>query len=159
MTERYRLTRLYISSDYVPLYHLASLPPLDCLFLLPNAALHFPLTYTTVFTSSHSEPVSALDSLVIPQSPKALVKEAWMHSIRGFLDTRKRPADLTDAEFQSFVNLVTKFFLLHGALWRHEPHGRHQQVAPEGRHYGLIREAHDDLGHKGVFTVLTHFLL
>ena len=150
---------VYISSDYVPLYHLASLPPSDCPFLLPNTAPHFPLTYMTVFTSSHSEPVSAPDSLVIPQSPKALVKEAWMCSICGFLDTRQCPTDLTDAEFQSFINSATKFFLLHGVLWRREPHGRHQQIAPEGRRYGLIREAHDDLGHKGVFTVRTCLLL
>ena len=40
-----------------------------------------------------------------------------MRSIRGFLDTKEHPADLTDAEFQSFVNSATKFFLLHGALW------------------------------------------
>ena len=114
---------VYISSDYVPLYHLASLPLSDCPFLLPNTAPHFPLTYATVFTSSHSEPVSAPDSPVIPWSPKALVKEARMCSICGFLDTRERPADLTDAEFQSFVNSATKFFLLHGTLWRREPHG------------------------------------
>ena len=150
---------VYISLDYVPLYHLTSLPPSDCPFLLPNTAPHFPLTYATVFTSSHSEPVSAPDSLVIPRSPKALVKEAQMRSIRGFLDTKERPGDLTDTEFQSFVNSATKFFLLHGALWRHELHGQHQQVAPEGRRYGLIREAHDDLGHKGVFTVRTRLLL
>ena len=34
---------VYISLDYVPLYHLASLPPSDCPFLLLNAAPHFPL--------------------------------------------------------------------------------------------------------------------
>ena len=148
-----------ISSDYVPLYHLASLPPSDCPFFLPNTVPHFPLTYATVFSLSHSEPVPTPDSPVIPQSPKALVKEARMCSIHGFLDARERPADLTDAEFQSFVNSAMKFFLLHGALWQREPHGRHQQVAPEGRCYGLIREAHDDLGHKGVFTVRTRLLL
>ena len=76
-----------------------------------------------------------------------------MCSIHGFLDTRECPADLTDEEFQSFVNLTTKFFLLHGTLWRCKLHGQHQQVAPEGRHYRLIRETYDDLGHKGVFTV------
>ena len=108
---------VYISLDYIPLYHLASLPPSDCPFLLPNAAPHFPLTYATVFTSSYSEPVSTLDSSVIPQSPKALVKEAQMHSIHGFLDTRESPTDLTDAEFQSFVNSAMKFFFLHDALW------------------------------------------
>jgi hypothetical protein len=114
---------VYISSDYVSSYHLASLPPLDCPFSLPNAAPHFPLSYVTAFASSHSEQVSILNSPIIPRSPKALVKEARICSICGFLDTRECPADLTDTEFQSFVNSVTKFFLLHSMLWRREPHG------------------------------------
>ena len=108
---------VYISSDYVSLYHLASLPPSDCPFFLLNAALHFPLTYTTIFTSFHSEPVSILDSPVFPRSPKVLVQEAQMCSICGFLDTRECPTDLTNVEFQSFLNSARKFFLLHGALW------------------------------------------
>ena len=79
--------------------------------------------------------------------------------IQGFLDTRLRPADLSDAEFQSFVNSAIKFFVLHDSLWHHEPHGRHQLVVLEHRRYGLIKEAHDDLRHKGVFTVRTRLLL
>ena len=52
-----------------------------------------------------------------------------------------------------------KFFLLHGSLWHREPHGCHQLVVPEHHHFRLIKEAHDDLGHKGVFTVRTRLLL
>ena len=32
-------------------------------------------------------------------------------------------------------------------------------VVPEHQRFGLIKEAHDDLGHKGVFTVQTQLLL
>ena len=52
-----------------------------------------------------------------------------------------------------------KFFLLHGSLWCREPHSRHQLVVPEHRHFGLLKEAHDNLRHKGVFTVWTWLLL
>ena len=52
-----------------------------------------------------------------------------------------------------------KFFLLHGSLWCRELHGRHQLVVPKHRHFRLIKEAHNDLGHKGVFTVQTWLLL
>ena len=52
-----------------------------------------------------------------------------------------------------------KFFLLHSSLWRREPHSRHQLVVPEHQRFGLIEEAHDDPGHKGVFTVRTQLLL
>ena len=52
-----------------------------------------------------------------------------------------------------------KFFLLHGSVWRREPHSCHQLVIPEHRHFRLIKEAHNDLGYKGVFTVQTRLLL
>ena len=52
-----------------------------------------------------------------------------------------------------------KFFLLHDSLWRREPHGHHQLVVREHQRFGLIKEAHDDLGYKGVFTVRTRLLL
>ena len=52
-----------------------------------------------------------------------------------------------------------KFFLLHGSLWHQELHGCHQLVVPKHWCFGLIKEAHNDLGHKGVFTVQTRLLL
>jgi hypothetical protein len=49
--------------------------------------------------------------------------------------------------------------ILNGSLWHREPHGKHQLVVPESRWFRLIKEAHDDFGHKGVFTVWTRLLL
>ena len=128
------------------------------LLLLPSPAPCYHLTYSSVFASS-VEPDLDPGSPVIPRSAKAITREAQIRLIQGFLDTRLRPADLSNAEFQFFVNSATKFFVLHDSLWRREPHGRHQLVVPEHRQYGLIKEAHDDLGHKGVFTVHTCLLL
>ena len=115
---------------------------------------------------SSSPPPSSPDDLdtslvapAIPRSAKADTKEARIRSIYSFLKTQERPADLSDAEFQSFVNLAMKFFILHSSLWRQEPHRHHQLVVLEHRRYRLIKEAHDDLGHKGVFTVQTRLLL
>ena len=130
-----------------------------CFLLLPIPPPIFVQSYSFVLHSSASEPVAKPDYPTIPQSTKAIAREARIHLIRGSLETRARPADLSDTEFHSFVNSATKFFLFHGSLWRREPHGRHQLVVPEHRHFGLIKEAHDDLGHKGVFTVRTQLLL
>ena len=44
-------------------------------------------------------------------------------------------------------------------LYHREQHGWHQLVVPVEHRYGLIQEAHDSLGHKGVFSVWTHLLL
>ena len=130
-----------------------------CFLLLSIPLLIFAQSYSFVLHSSASEPVTEPDSPTIPRSTKAIAREAWIRLIRGFLETRAQPADLSDTEFHSFVNSATKFFLLHGSLWRQEPHSRHQLVVPEYQHFGLIKEAHNDLGHKGVFTVRTQLLL
>jgi hypothetical protein len=52
-----------------------------------------------------------------------------------------------------------RFFVLDEILWRHDPHGRHKLVVTEAKQYQLIKEAHNDLGHKGVYTVRTRLLL
>jgi len=51
------------------------------------------------------------------------------------------------------------FFSSMASLYCRELHGHHQLVVPIERQYGLIREAHDDLGHKGVFSIQTRLLL
>ena len=130
-----------------------------CFLLLPIPLPIFVQSYSFVLHSSASEPVAELDYPTVPRSTKAIAREARIRLIRGFLETCAQPADLSDTEFHSFVNSVTKFFLLHGGLWRREPHGRHQLVVPRHWHFRLIKEAHDDLGHKGVFTVWTRLLL
>jgi hypothetical protein len=106
----------------------------------------------TVLDSDQGDPT-------IPRSAKALAKEAQIEQIRGFLDTRIRPPDISDADFTSFIIATTRFFLLNGTLYRHEPHGQHWLVVPVECRFGLIKEAHDSLGHKGVFLVWTHLLL
>ncbi|KIK77651.1 hypothetical protein PAXRUDRAFT_166144 [Paxillus rubicundulus Ve08.2h10] len=81
---------------------------------------------------------------------------AW---IQEFLEARICPADLSDTEYVSFINSVCCFFLSDGLLWRWEPQSWHQLVVHEVKWCGLIKEAHNDLGHKGVFTVCTWLLL
>jgi hypothetical protein len=73
--------------------------------------------------------------------------------------TQDLPDGMSDKDYQSFLNSATRFFVLNGSLWHREPHGKHQLVVPESRWFGLIKEAHDNLGHKGVFTVWTRLLL
>ena len=82
-----------------------------------------------------------------------------MDWIRDFLHDHIHPPDLSDTDYMSFFNAATRFFLLNGSLYHQEQHRQHQLVVPVERHYGLIQEAHDSLGHKGVFSVQTHLLL
>ena len=59
----------------------------------------------------------------------------------------------------SFINMATHFFLLNGSLYHCKKHGQHQLAVPVEHCYRLIREMHDSLGHKGVFSVWMCLLL
>ncbi|KIK74627.1 hypothetical protein PAXRUDRAFT_175099, partial [Paxillus rubicundulus Ve08.2h10] len=96
---------------------------------------------------------------MILKSGKVVGKEAKLAWIQDFLETPICLVDLSNAEYASFINSVCCFFLLDGSLWCCEPHSRHQLVVQEGKRYRLIKEVHDNLRHKGVFTIHTWLLL
>jgi hypothetical protein len=118
------------------------------------------LVYSMVFAlaESASQNPDSEDS-AIPRSQKVKVCEAWIQLIHRFLETQERPDGMLDKEYQSFINSATRFFIRNGSLWCREPHGKHQLVVPESWRFRLIKEAHDNLGHKGVFTVQTRLFL
>ncbi|KIN94401.1 hypothetical protein M404DRAFT_35090 [Pisolithus tinctorius Marx 270] len=103
-----------------------------------QASLLLPASFYLAFaaTANANNPSDTPDDPAIPRSTKA-----WA------------------CEYSSFFNLASHFFLLDGNLWHREPHRWHQLVINESKWYRLIKEAHDDLGHKGVFTVHTCLLL
>lgn len=64
-----------------------------------------------------------------------------------------RPEELTDLQFKQFIKVVSRFFVRAGELWRRQGEGRHQKVVRPAKRGILLKAAHDDLGHKGVFAV------
>jgi hypothetical protein len=118
------------------------------------------LVYSMVFAlaESASQNPDSEDSAIL-HSQKAKARKARIQLICRFLETQERPDGMLDKEYQSFINLATHFFILNGYLWCCEPHGKHQLVVPESQQFRLIKEAHDNLGHKGVFIVQTQLLL
>ncbi|KIK78303.1 hypothetical protein PAXRUDRAFT_164351, partial [Paxillus rubicundulus Ve08.2h10] len=91
---------------------------------------------------------------MILKSGRAAGKEVKLAQIQEFLEMCSHPADLSDAEYVSFINSACCFFLLDGSLWHWEPHGWHRLVVHEAKQYRLIKDAHE-----GVFTVRTWLLL
>ncbi|KIO04672.1 hypothetical protein M404DRAFT_26133 [Pisolithus tinctorius Marx 270] len=130
-----------------PSYHLASLPP----------PASFYLAFSVTADADNTPDIS--DDPAILQSAKAHAWEEKIEMIHAFLMSCVQPPDLTNAQYSSFLNSASCFFLLDGNLWHREPHGWHQLVVDESKWYHLIKEVHDDLGHKGVFMVHTHLLL
>jgi len=90
-------------------------------------------------------------------SEQAHMQDALLTSIECFLITCKRPLDLTDEEFETFIRQAACFFVLEDKLWRREAHGKHQFILPPSKRYRVLEEAHDNLGHKGIYMISLHF--
>ena len=63
------------------------------------------------------------------------------------------PQTETEKEMRKFVRYASNFFLSEGRLFRKHKMGHHQVVPPANTRHELIRQAHDEMGHKGVYTV------
>jgi hypothetical protein len=94
------------------------------------------------------------DNIAIPRSGKALRRDDKLVLIRAFLDTLRRPPELSDRDFHSFVRQASDFFLRDEVLWRKQSSGNHQLVPPPEKRLDFISDAHDRLGHKGVFSTV-----
>ena len=89
----------------------------------------------------------------IPRSDKARAMDECLERVRELLVSESRLHALNDQEFKALVHFAMRFFVCKGELWCRERSGRHQIVARMHKRYALLRAAHDELGHKGVFSV------
>jgi hypothetical protein len=95
----------------------------------------------------------------IPHSKAANMLDERLVATKLFLSTCQRPTNLTEDKFKAFVTHAARFFVLEDNLWRREAQGRHQLVVKPHKRYRILKEVHDDLGHKGIYAVRTRLLL
>lgn len=95
---------------------------------------------------------------VIPRSDRAVTRDARIGTVQRFLTNPSRPDGLSDTEFKAFIKYALEFFVRGETLWRKAKNGKHKVVVPEDRRFALIKAAHDELGHKGVFSVRMRLL-
>ena len=109
--------------------------------------------WPTIFVGSLTQ-----DQVEIPRSDRAKARDDEIIQIRKFLEDPDKISRPNDKEFKRFIQSATKFFVNKNQLWRKDHHGKHKLVIPNDRRLDLIRQAHDDLGHKGIFTVRNRLL-
>lgn len=113
--------------------------------------------FAEIFENSHLESPPPIPP-TIPRSEKAKRRDLELQQVQSFLIDPRRPPDLSDEEFKRFVRYAAGFFMKDGRLWKKDSKRKHKLVVPENRRYELIRQAHDELGHKGIFTVRIRLL-
>lgn len=91
----------------------------------------------------------------IPRTDKAKNHDNELQLVQNFLTDPKQPQDMSIDAFKRLVRYAAGFFTRDGKLWKKDSRNKHKLVVPEDRRYEIIRQAHDGLGHKGIFTVRT----
>ena len=94
-----------------------------------------------------------LEDPKIPRTERAVLKDNRVDMIKGFLEDMENKPIGNDEDIKKLAKQASEFFIFEGKLWKKDRQGRHKVFIPEQRRLGLIKQAHDDLGHKGVFTV------
>ena len=87
-----------------------------------------------------------------PTSDKMLKAEEELARAEQYLHSLLLPSDLDDKASAKLLRLAARFFLLNGRLWRRQTHGRHQLYISPPQRLLLVRDAHDNLGHKGFYS-------
>jgi hypothetical protein len=95
---------------------------------------------------------------MMPCSDQANKWEAHIQNIESFLQNPACPDGMDEAQFRRLVCSASDFFILDDKLWHHRPNGCHQVIPLEEKHLTILTQAHDRLGHKGVYVVRTCIL-
>ena len=101
------------------------------------------------------------NDLTIPTSDKVRQAEDQVEDVRHYLTTLRLPDHLDDAARNHLLKRAKRFFIADDRLWRRQEQGRHQLFILPPQRLSLIRDAHDNLGHKGFYstrrTIFDHF--
>ena len=117
----------------------------------------------TVMTLAHlvengaTTPVPDEAYLEVPRSDTARADDAKLFRVAEWLKNpiRKRPAEVDEDKWSAFLKYCTEFFIAEGRLWRKDSQGAHRLVIFSDRRLAIMRSAHDDIGHKGVYATRT----
>ena len=87
----------------------------------------------------------------VPRTELAVKEDARLLQVRKWLQDLIRPSELSDAEYSTFMRYCTEFFVDEGRPWQKDSHGAHKLIVWPERRLNVMRQAHDDIGHKGIY--------
>lgn len=91
------------------------------------------------------------DMVTVPEDAASHDADASLRAIQTFLETLQRPTGMDDKTLRPFLKKASHFFVRGGRLWRKGTAGRHQLVLFGRDRLQALRQAHDDLGHEGIY--------
>ena len=99
--------------------------------------------------------IAELEGKLPERSERVKKQDAKVGWVYDFLRGLKVPEGLSKSQANEIARMATQFFVDEGELYKRNPggNGKHKLYIPKDRRFGLVRQAHDDLGHKGRFAV------
>ena len=106
------------------------------------------------------DPTTPLDdNPPIPRSAKATIRDEKLCEIRNFLQNPIRPEGLSDKVYKQFLRQASDYLVWENQLFRKARNNMALLIPLPSERLPLIRYAHDDLGHKGVYATTRTLLL
>jgi hypothetical protein len=82
---------------------------------------------------------------------QAKVDDSRLLKVFQWLQDLRQLDSLSDAEYATFVQYCTDFFVDDNRLWCKDSHSAHKLVIPPGRRLDIICIAHDSLRHEAFY--------
>ena len=118
---------------------------------LENTSSNHHKPAATIYLSSTPHP-----NTPIPRSAKA--KNTELKKIMDFLMNPLQRDGMEAEELKVLIRKASGFFVADERLWKKDFRAKHKLVVDEEKQLDLLRQAHDDLSHKGIFTTRTWIL-
>ena len=133
--------------------------PSHCTTQVPPVTIHLLSSFTNITTEDSDDenddsdsPASASDPYaIIPRSEAARKADDRISLVKKWHSDLKRPQNMKDSEYETFLRYCTEFFVSSDRLWRKDSKGEHKLVIAQDRRMFIITMAHNDTGHHGYF--------
>ena len=105
-------------------------------------------------TSSTSRGVYSLDSAAIgtiPRSDRSTTKDNNLLRIKSYLDLEPFNSSITSTQRKKIIQSSRLYFVRNKLLYRRDPNFRHQRVIFMDQRLSILKQVHDELGHRGFF--------
>jgi hypothetical protein len=150
-------TPWYLTANTFSIELINEIPPLQEALFPANPLQPRELSTSSVESLNASTPVPSIP--LIPRSDKAKERDLSLNRVISFLSNPSRTPGLSEDNFKKLVRAATGYFLQDGRLWKKDSRNKHKLVIrDEEKRLDLIRQAHDSLGHKGIFTTRIRLL-
>ncbi|KAG2739860.1 hypothetical protein P692DRAFT_20754827, partial [Suillus brevipes Sb2] len=106
------------------------------------------MTRAQVFVSAEADPDTDFE---LPCNKDSKQRDNDLRAIQRYLETLALPSGMQPSNRTRFLKRAAQFFVHNKRLWRRDSAGRHQLVIFQDDRARILRETHDNLGHKGFY--------